>query len=282
MIFVVERSGAGCYNASVMPKTSATESTEVESLRQENAQAGTPEPSAPPAGTGASAPSGYIYIRREVIFPVAIAVAFAVGLGGGYLIWGTSKAASEAQPTDTGVSRPAGRIEISLDDDPRLGPDDAPITIVEFSDFNCPFCRAWHQQTFPGLLETFPDQILFVYKDFPVVGGGTIGEGAALAANCAAEQEGYWPYHDALFSGEFGLDRAGFEQAAIGTGLDGEALLSCLDSGRYADEVQEDLRYGAGLGVTGTPTFFINGIPMVGAQPLLRFIEVINGELGGS
>ena len=282
MIFVVERSGSGCYNASVTPKTGATERTEVESLRPESAQAGTPEPSAPPAGTAASAPSGYIYIRREVIFPVAIAAAFAVGLGGGYLIWGTSKAASEGQPSDTSVSRPAGRIEISLDDDPRLGPDDAPITIVEFSDFNCPFCRAWHQQTFPGLLETFPDQILFVYKDFPVVGGGTIGEGAALAANCAAEQEGYWPYHDALFSGEFGLDRAGFEQAALSTGLDGEALLSCLDSGRYADEVQEDLRYGAGLGVTGTPTFFINGIPMVGAQPLLRFIEVINGELGGS
>ena len=276
------RSQGGCYNAAVMADTDAPERSEVESLRPESAQAGTPEPSVSPAGTGASAPSGYIYIRREVIFPVAIAVAFAVGLGGGYLIWGTSRAASEAQPAGTGVSRPAGRIEISLDDDPRLGPDDAPITIVEFSDFNCPFCRAWHQQTFPGLLETFPDQILFVYKDFPVVGGGTIGEGAALAANCAAEQDGYWPYHDALFSGEFGLDRAGFEQAAISTGLDGEALLSCLDSGRYADEVQEDLRYGAGLGVTGTPTFFINGIPMVGAQPLLRFIEVINGELGGS
>ena len=276
------RSEGGCYNAAVMADTDAPERSEVESLRQENAQAGTPEPSTPPAGTGASAPSGYIYIRREVIFPVAIAVAFAVGLGGGYLIWGTSRAAAEAQPAGTGVSRSAGRIEISLDDDPRLGPDDAPITIVEFSDFNCPFCRAWHQQTFPGLLETFPDQILFVYKDFPVVGGGTIGEGAALAANCATEQDGYWPYHDALFSGEFGLDRAGFEQAAISTGLDGEALLSCLDSGRYADEVQEDLRYGAGLGVTGTPTFFINGIPMVGAQPLLRFIEVINGELGGS
>jgi len=228
--------------------------------------------------TGPGARSGYIYIRREVFFSLALAVAFGVGLGGGYLIWG----APSARTATGSVSSAAGRIEVSLGDDPRLGPDDAPITIVEFSDFNCPFCRAWHQQTFAGLLQAFPDQILFVYKDFPVVGGGTVGEGAAQAANCAAEQDGFWEYHDALFSGEFGLDRAGFEQAAISTGLDGEALLSCLDSGRYADEVQEDLRYGAGLGVTGTPTFFINGVPMVGAQPLLRFIEVINGELGGS
>ena len=233
---------------------------------------------AAPGRSGPGARSGYIYIRREVLYSLALAVAFAIGLGGGYLIWGAPGTRAAAGS----VSSAAGRIEVALGDDPRLGPDDAPITIVEFSDFNCPFCRAWHQQTFPGLLQAFPDQILFVYKDFPVVGGGTIGEGAAQASNCAAEQDGYWEYHDALFSGQYGLDRGGLEQAALQSGLDGEALLSCLDSGRYADEVQEDLRYGAGLGVTGTPTFFINGIPMVGAQPLLRFIEVINGELGGS
>lgn len=221
------------------------------------------------------APSGYIYIRREVFFLLSIAAAFAIGLGAGYVIWGSPRSDAPA----AGVSRAAGRIEVSLGDDPRLGPESAPVTIVEFSDFNCPYCRAWHQQTFRSLLQTFPDQIQFVYKDFPVVGGGAVGEGAAQAANCASEQDGYWDYHDALFSGQFGLDRAGFEQAAIQTGLDGEALLNCLDSGRYADEVQEDLQYGAGLGVTGTPTFFINGIPMVGAQPLLRFIEVINSEL---
>ena len=231
-----------------------------------------------PGRAGPGGRSGYIYIRREVLYSLALAVAFAIGLGGGYLIWGVPSARTAAES----VSSAVGRIEVSLGDDPRLGPDDAPITIVEFSDFNCPFCRAWHQQTFSGLLQAFPDQILFVYKDFPVVGGGTVGEGAAQAANCALEQDGYWEYHDALFSGQFGLDRAGFEQAALDSGLDGVALLSCLDSGRNADEVQEDLRYGAGLGVTGTPTFFINGIPMVGAQPLLRFIEVINGELGGS
>jgi protein-disulfide isomerase len=231
----------------------------------------------PEGSTPSKAPSGgYIYIRREVLYGLALAVTFGLGLGAGYLIWGSADAGAPAAEGSTTV----GRIEISLEDDPRIGPEDAPITIVEFSDFNCPYCRVWQQQIFPGLLEAFPDQILFVYKDFPVVGGGTIGEGAALAANCAAEQDGYWEYHEALFSGQFELSRAGFEQAAVGSGLDGQALLSCLDSGRHADEVQADLRYGAGLGVTGTPTFFINGIPMVGAQPLLRFIEVINGELG--
>jgi protein-disulfide isomerase len=235
-------------------------------------KAGIAEELAPPQ----EARGRYVYIRRELFYGLTLALSFALGLGGGYLIWGTR--AAVAAP----VSRAAGRIAVELGDDPRLGPDDAPVTIVEFSDFNCPFCRAWQQQTFPGLMETFPDRILFVYKDFPVVGGGTVGKGAAQAANCAAEQDGFWDYHDALFSGQFTLDRAGFEQAALESGLDGEDLLGCLDSGRYAEEVQEDLRYGVSLGVTGTPTFFINGIPMVGAQPLLRFIEVINGELGGN
>jgi protein-disulfide isomerase len=220
---------------------------------------------------------GYIYIRREVLYALVLAVTLAIGLGAGYLIWGSPPAGQSS----AGTSKAAGRIEIDLGDDPRLGPDAAPVTIVEFSDFNCPFCRAWHQQTFPGLMEAFPDQILFVYKDFPVVGGGAVGEAAARAAGCAAEQDGYWEYHDALFSGQFPLDRVGFEQAALHSGLDGLALLSCLESGRHAQEVQDDLRYGASLGITGTPTFFINGIPMVGAQPLLRFIEVINGELDG-
>jgi protein-disulfide isomerase len=253
VIFVARLWEPGCYNASV------------------TADEKEPGPSEAPS-------SGYIYVRREVLYGLVLALTFALGLGAGYLIWGSADAAAPAEE----VSTAAGRIEVSLDDDPRIGPADAPITIVEFSDFNCPYCRAWQQQTFPSLMETFPEQIQFVYKDFPVVGGGTIGEGAAQAANCAAEQDGYWEYHDALFSGQFELNRAGFEQAAIDTGLDGEALLNCLDSGRYAEEVQQDLRYGAGLGVTGTPTFFINGIPMVGAQPLLRFMEVINGELGGS
>lgn len=286
MILVGGQAEAGCYNASVKPKPSAATprkprtatalSEPAESTRDQ--AVGPPAASESPAAEPQpqAAPSGYIYIRREHFYGLAVGLAFAIGLGAGYLIWGARPAGSGAS-----VSRAAGRIEIALGDDPSLGPQDAPITIVEFSDFNCPFCRAWHQQTFAGLMDTFPDQILFVYKDFPVVGGGTIGEGAAQAANCAAEQDAYWVFHNALFSGEFGLDRGGFERAALSSGISGEELLSCLDSGRYAQEVQEDLRYGAGLGVTGTPTFFINGIPLVGAQPLLRFIEVINGELGG-
>ena len=163
MIFIGGRTGAGCYNASVTPRTSATERSVEESLRAQAlaeghgpsvgaAPGGEPTAEAVPDRAGPGDRSSYIYIRREVLYSLALAVAFAIGLGGGYLIWGTSKAAPDAQPADTGVSRPAGRIEISLDEDPRLGPDDAPITIVEFSDFNCPFCRAWHQQTFPGLL----------------------------------------------------------------------------------------------------------------------------------
>ncbi len=269
------------------PETNAAGSERSSTTAHQDHLAQSPDPaSQSPADSAATPPAPeaeqnesagkYIYVRREHLYALAAVAIFAAGLGVGYLIWGSPQSGEEADS-----SQAAGRVEISLGDDPRLGPQDAPVTIVEFSDFNCPYCRAWHQQTFPELLNTFPGQIQFVYKDFPVVAGGTVGEGAAQAANCAAEQDAYWEYHSALLSGQFALDRSGFEQAAHQVGISGEALLLCLDSGRQAQEVRDDLRYGAGLGVTGTPTFFINGIPLVGAQPLLRFIEVINAELAG-
>ena len=106
------------------------------------------------------------------------------------------------------------------------------------------------------------------------------GFAAAEAANCAAEQGAYWEYHDALYSGDYPLNQPGFEAVARQLELDLPGLTECIKSGRQTSEVDGDFRYGASLGVTGTPSFFINGIPLIGAQPLLRFVEVINSELG--
>ena len=168
----------------------------------------------------------------------------------------------------------------TVDDDPFLGPRDAPVVMVEFSDFNCGFCRRFHHETLPLLLNLYPDELLYVYRDFPVVGGGEVGLAAAQAANCAGEQGAYWEYHDALFSGTFGLNRDGYSLSADALGLDSVALLQCLDSGRYADEVMHDWNEGRSLGVTGTPTFFINGTRLIGAQPLEMFTAIIDDELG--
>jgi protein-disulfide isomerase len=168
-------------------------------------------------------------------------------------------------------------LEIEVDDDPALGPSDAPITIVEFSDFNCPYCQRFHIETFPALMESYPDQIHFVYRDFPVVGGLE----SALASECAHEQDSYWEYHNLLFSGTQTRGTEGFLAYAEELGLDADAFEACLTEGRYADEVEADAMYAAGLGITGTPTFFINGIPLVGAQPLEVFVEIIEAELEG-
>lgn len=167
------------------------------------------------------------------------------------------------------------RLDVSVDDDPALGPDDAPITIIEFSDFACQFCRRFHQETFQLLMDAYPGQIRFVYRDFPVVGGFE----AAQAAECADEQGFFWEYHDLLFTGTQGLSRSAYEQYAEDLGMDTDVFTTCLDEERYKSEVTNDANYASSLGISGTPTFFINGIPLVGAQPLGNFKQVIDGEL---
>ncbi len=213
--------------------------------------------------------------RRWLLWAL-IPAAFALGIGAGYLAWG--QAAAELTEAKAAAGQPT-RFDISVDDDPYIGPVSAPITIVEFSDYNCGFCRRFHQLTFRELMAAYPDQIRFVYRDFPVTSQESYY--AAQAAQCAADQEAYWQFHDILFEGELGLGSETYAAYASQLGLDADELLACLASEKYSQEVQDDARYAAGLGVTGTPTFFINGLPMVGAQPLAQFQQVIDGELEG-
>lgn len=232
---------------------------------------------APSAGSGET---DAIRIPRRPLYALIIPLAFVTGLAAGYVFWGRPGAA--AAPAAAVAAEPVPlepgevRFDIDVDDDPSLGPPDAPITIVEFSDFNCPYCKRFHGETFPALLAAYPDQIHFVYRDFPVVGGFE----AAQAAECANEQGGFWPFHDLLLSGnEPTLNANAYGVYADELGLDSQALLDCVESGQFTDEVEADARYASGLGVTGTPTFFINGIPLVGAQPIQAFQQVIDSEL---
>ncbi|MFQ5943111.1 MAG: DsbA family protein [Anaerolineales bacterium] len=229
----------------------------------------------------------YIRLRRDHVFLALIPLAFLLGLGGGYLAWGQAGTTSPSQDVSAAPasemaasSAQATRIEVDPGGDPSLGPVDAPITIIEFSDFTCPFCQRWHQEVSHELFDSYPGQIHFVYKDFPIVGGGRAGFLGAQAAHCAEEQGAYWEYHDALFSGGYVLDSPGIDQAAVDLGLDLESFKECMVEARYANEIRDDFNYGVSLGVTSTPTFFINGIPLVGAQPLINFAEIIDGELG--
>jgi protein-disulfide isomerase len=241
-------------------------------------------------------PDDELLFRRKHLYSALLPLAFVAGLATGFLFWGRASTTAEGraalgaseedretdQPAPIGPQPPQAandqgsvRLEVSVDDDPSRGPEDAPITIVEFSDFACQFCQRFHQETFQDLLDAYPDKILFVYRDFPVVGGFE----AAQAAECADEQGLFWEYHDLLFSGARGLNRSAYEQYAEELDLDIEEFSACLDEERYASEVSEDANYAVSLGANGTPTFFINGIPLVGAQPLGNFKQVIDREL---
>ncbi|MFP3853433.1 MAG: DsbA family protein [Anaerolineales bacterium] len=222
---------------------------------------------------------GYLRFRRSHLYAVMLPLAFAAGLAAGFLAWGKDEPAANAGPVANANPAPVQetRMQVETDDDPAIGPADAPITIVEFSDYNCPYCTKFHEETFQALLDAYPNQIRFVYRDFPITSQESFR--AAQAAECAGEQDAYWEFHDALFSGSAGLGLDAYQQYAQEIGLDADSLLTCIEEERFASEVEADARYAAELGVTGTPTFFINGVPLVGAQPLSRFTQIIDNEL---
>jgi len=123
--------------------------------------------------------------------------------------------------------------------------------------------------------------VRLVYRDFPLTSIHRNAFPAAEAANCANEQGVFWEYHDKLFSMELGLSSEAYQGYAQELDLDMNEFIECLESGRYKDEVQADFDFAANLGIRSTPTFFINGIALVGAQPFEVFQEVIDKELAG-
>jgi protein-disulfide isomerase len=172
-----------------------------------------------------------------------------------------------------------------------LGDPDAPVTIVEFSDYQCPFCERHFQQTWPRLKAEFVDtgRVRYAFKDFPLSNIHPQAPKAHEAARCAGEQGAYWEMHDRIFEGQ--SEWAGkskhvevLKGYALELGLDTAAFDACLDSGRWTEDVQRDLAEGAALGVRGTPTLFISGYPLVGAQPYEVFQQAIRlaeqGRLG--
>ncbi len=186
--------------------------------------------------------------------------------------------------------QPSGtdRLEVSADDDPVIGRADAPVTMIEFSDFQCPFCKRFFEQALPKIEEEYikPGKVKLVYRDFPL-SFHEQAQLAAEAAECADEQGKFREMHDRIFQGQAEWSgnaeaRRIFASYAEAIGLDMEEFGRCLDSGRYEEEVQRDFNDGVKYGVTGTPTFFINGRKLVGAQPFTAFQQLIETELRSS
>lgn len=160
---------------------------------------------------------------------------------------------------------------------PSRGPENAPVTIVEFSDFQCPFCsRA--VETVDKVMETYPGKVRLVFRQFPL-DFHPQAQKAAEASLCAADQGKFWEVHDLMFQNQQQLQADQLKGYAKTAGLDVEKFNKCLDSGEKAAKVQEDLQAGKAAGVRGTPAFFINGVFLNGAVPLEEFKKVIDQEL---
>ncbi len=160
---------------------------------------------------------------------------------------------------------------------PSRGPASAPVTIVEFSDFECPYCsRA--EETVSEVMRVYGDKIRLVYRDLPLPMHANAPK-AAEAAHCAGEQGKYWEMHAKLFANQRALDVASLKGYAKALGLDQAKFDKCLDSGAKAPLVEENRKAGTEAGINGTPAFFVNGILISGAQPFDAFKEVIDAEL---
>ncbi len=234
-----------------------------------------------------------ITFKRSHFYSALSILTFIAGILVGYFVWGSglfpklgTGSGTIAQASGPVIEAPATaaskytRYKIPSDGFHSLGPADAPITIVEFSDYQCPFCRRWHDEVYQKLLAAYPGKIKFVYRNLPLTSIHPDAQAAAEAAMCAGEQNVYWQYHDKLFSSEI-LGNGAYTQYAQELNLNMDAFNACLSSRKYQAAIKIDSDFALNLGVSSTPTFFINGLAIVGAQPLDIFKQVIDKELAG-
>jgi protein-disulfide isomerase len=158
------------------------------------------------------------------------------------------------------------------------GAKEAPVAIVEFSDFQCPYCKNV-TSTVKQLMDKYPGKVKWVFRDFPIQTIHPAAPKAHEAARCAAEQGKFWEYHDLLFEKSPRQAPEELKQYAKDLKLDSATFAKCLDSGKEGAAVSRDVEDGTRLGVTGTPTFFINGRELVGNLPLTAFQKIIDSEL---
>lgn len=198
------------------------------------------------------------------------------------------KAANQAaQPRSSGASRLADEVWQNLLKQPAAsqGEETVPVTIVEFTDYQCPFCQRAFEQTYPEIKKQYMDtgKARYLVHDLPLPIHPN-APAAALAARCAGEQGKYWPMHDAIFTHQDewanGQVDELMKQYAKGVGVNPSQFNSCYDGKKYQAAIEADVKLANEVGATGTPTFFINGRSLVGAQPIAAFKAIIEEELG--
>jgi len=193
------------------------------------------------------------------------------------------------EATEAARQEPPGPKEVSMGNGPVLGKSEALVGIVEFSDYQCPFCFRFHTQTFASLKKNYIDtgKVKYVFRNFPLDFHAQ-GKNAAVAASCAGKQKAYWEMQHALFSNQRRLGSDLYKELSKTLGLDADAFISCLEDPNQGKEVDADLAYGLSLGVKGTPNFFVGRLDgkqivdakqISGAQPLAVFERTIDSFL---
>lgn len=182
------------------------------------------------------------------------------------------------------VQPSAGQAKANLekrDGDHVLGNPNAKVAVIEYSDFECPFCGRMFKETLPKLKENFikSGEAKFIYRHFPLRSIHQNAQKAAEASECASEQGKFWEYHDMIFQRQNSLGVDSFKLWAKELGLNANQFNSCLDSGKYASRIDVDYNEGLALGVNGTPATFVNGNLISGAVPFEEFDRVIKEEL---
>ena len=233
----------------------------------------------------------------RMIFGITAALVVAAFLGGVLVgSMGETKTVQnipQTMPTQIPTQPSTDRIAVTTGDSPVLGSSNAPVTMIEFSDFQCPFCSQYFTQTLPAVEKNYIDsgKVKLVFKNMPLENLHPNAKAAAMAAECANEQGKFWDYHNKLFSNQNSWANLSsvnvtstFKQYALQIGLDTTNFNSCVDSSKYADKVNKDSKDGASYGATGTPTFFIGNdkkgyTKLVGAQPYATFQQALDSEL---
>ncbi len=180
--------------------------------------------------------------------------------------------------------------EVSVSGKPSLGREDAPVTMVEFSDYQCPFCKRHFLTVLPIIKKEYIDtgKVRYVFRDFPIASLHPQAKKGHEAAYCAREQNRYWEMHDTLFENSKDFSVPALNRYAQGIGLEGDRFNNCLQSGKYSSRIEKEKAEGVKAGVSGTPSFFIGpsgsggkitGTMVRGAQPLARFRQVIENAL---
>ncbi|MBN1437897.1 MAG: thioredoxin domain-containing protein [Anaerolineales bacterium] len=214
-----------------------------------------------------------INVNYKSQWPIRQIVIGIVLFGSGFAVGYTARDIPALLQNSGGAAQSA-----SAQDDPSWGPADAKVTIVEFAEFECPYCRQWYTNVYEKLYQTYSDRVRFVFRDYPLSFHAN-ARPAAVAANCAGAQGRYWDYFKLLYGDSRGLGSSLYSTYAQEIGLNVSAFSSCLTGGQYDNEIDLDLKDAERLGVSGVPAFFVNSQFISGMQPFEVFQRAIEKEL---